>query len=296
MLRNRLLSTTAYFLAPDDEKGQKSAADLQRESIKVENSNDKADEKIEEEKVEAKEGDEEVIEEQEEEVDEKLEASDEKVEELEEQLEDKTLTAKQREKLETRIAKERKKNKDLRDENESLKRQLAAKPDDEKVFTEEEIVKRAKEMAKEEINVREFEAAVNRIAAAAKKIDKDYKDKVTAMSEDYNDGVIPGQMIGILDDLPNNGGDVLMYLTKHEDEYEEIHVLSPAKMAIKLKEISDKLKKQTKQISKVPAPNNPLKGKGQTPEVLRDDMPMEDWVRIRAEQADRHRKIKMGLH
>lgn len=225
-----------------------------------------------------------------------VEASEDKVEELEEELEDKTLTAKEREKLEARIEKERKKNRDLRKDLEEANRQLAARPDDQKVFTEEEIVKRAKEIAKEERIAEDFDAAVNRIAKEAQKLDKDYQAKVKAMSEDYNQGIIPGLMIGILDDLPNNGGDVLMYLANHEDEYEEIHVLSPAKMALRLKDISDKLKPKAKKISQVPAPNEGVKGKGTSPDVLRDDAPMEDWVRIRAKQVEERRKAKMGLH
>jgi DNA repair exonuclease SbcCD ATPase subunit len=230
-----------------------------------------------------------------EDVEEKIEASEEKVEELEEELEDKTLTAKERERLKNRIEKERKKNRDLRKELEEANKQLAARPDDEKVFTEEEVVKRAKEFAKEEITKNEFEASVNRIAEEAKKIDKDFKTKIEAMAEDYNNGMIPGTMIGILDDLPNHGGDVLMYLTKHEDEYEEIHVLSPAKMALRLNDISNKLKKPPKPISKVPAPNEGLKGRGVTPDVL-DPKNMAEFARIRAAQSEAYRKRKMGLN
>lgn len=283
---------------------QKKAAQAERDAIKVVKdeagaikAKAEAEAKIAEENAGKKE--EEVIEEEEieevEEVKEEIAASEEKVEELEEELEDKTLTAKEREKLESRIEKERKKNRDLRAELEDTKKQLAARPDDEKVFTEEEIVKRAKEYARDEIAAKEFEASVNRIAEEAKKLDKDFKTKIEAMAEDYNNGIIPGMMIGILDDLPNHGGDVIMYLTKHEDEYEEIYALSPAKMALKLKSISDKLKPKAKPVSKVPAPNEPLKGRGTTPDVL-NPKDMGNFVRIRAEQSEAFRKRKMGLN
>lgn len=271
---------------------EKKANQAARDAIQV-----TTDAKEEAEKAEVKEEVVEATEEEKtEEIVEQLEEVEEKVEDLKEQLEDTTLTAKERERLENRIQKERKKAKDLRDENESLKRQLAARPDNEKVFTEEEIETRSETKAQQKLIQKEFEASVNRIAAEAKKIDPEFKEKIEAMAEDYNNGAIPGVMIGILDELPNHGGDVLMYLTKHEDEYEEIHALSPAKMALKLKDISDKLKKPLKQVSKVPPPNDPLKGKGNSPEVLRDDMPMEDWAAIRARQAEQHRKRKLGLH
>lgn len=284
---------------------QKKAAQAERESIKIVKdeagavkAKAEAEAKIAEEAGEKKE--EEIVEEveKETEAEEKeavIEDVEEVVDELEEKLEDKTLTAKEREKLEGRIEKERKKAKDLRDEVAQLKAQLAARPDDEKVFTEEEIVKRAKEYAKEEIAAKEFEASVNRIAEEAKKLDKDFKTKIEAMAEGYNGGIIPGMMIGILDDLPNHGGDVIMYLTKHEDEYEEIYALSPAKMALKLKAISDKVKPKPKIISKVPAPNEPLKGRGTTPDVL-NPKDMGNFVRIRAEQAEAYRRRKMGLN
>lgn len=274
---------------------EKKKAQEQRDAIQVTTDAKEEPEKAEAAEVETKEEETSEITEVEE-TKEEIEASEDKVEELEEELEDKALTAKEREKLEARIEKERKKNRDLRKDLEEANKQLAARPDDQKVFTEEEIVKRAKEMAKEEVTAREFEAAVNRIAKEAQKLDKDYQAKVKAMSEDYNQGIIPGLMIGILDDLPNNGGDVLMYLANHEDEYEEIHVLSPAKMALRLKDISDKLKPKAKKVSQVPAPNEGVKGKGSSPDVLRDDAPMEDWVRIRAKQVEERRKAKMGLH
>jgi DNA repair exonuclease SbcCD ATPase subunit len=302
MLRNILLGGISHLAlyAPEDEKGAdkpvKSAVELQRESIVVENNN--TEEKKVEAKEEAKEEDKEEVEETAEVEDKKEEiaASEDKVDDLEEQLEDKTLTAKERERLENRIQKERKKNQELRKELEEANKQLAARPTDEKVFTEDEIERRADAKATQKQIEREFEASVNRIAKEAEKIDPAYKDKVAAMSEDYNNGMIPGAMIDILDNLPNHGGDVLMYLTKNEDEYEEIHALSPAKMALRLKDISDKIKKPIKQASKVPAPNDPLKGKGNSPEVLRDDMPMEDFARIRAQQVEARRKQKLGLH
>ncbi len=230
------------------------------------------------------------VEEQQEEVVEEIQATEEEIEDLETEKEE-AKTEKDKARIQKRIDKLTAKNKTLADENASLRAQLAAKPDDEKVLTQADI-DAAKQQAKIEA---EFESAVNRIADSAKKIDKEFKIKINALAEEMG-SPIPGQMIGILDDLPNNGADVLLYLAKDEnsDEAEEIWSLSPAKMALKLSKISDKLKPKPKPISKVPAPNEALKGRGTTPDVL-NPKNMEEFVRIRAQQAEAYRKKKMGL-
>ncbi len=249
------------------EEEKKAALQAERDSIQVTKNTP-----AEIEKVEAKEEDEKS---EIEEIKEEIAEGEEKVEELEEKLEDKTLTAKQREKLEARIEKQRKANKDLKDENEALKRQLAEKPDDEKTYTQEDIERLADERAQQKVIQKEFEASVTRIAKGCEKLDKNFRPKIDAMLEDAGDTGLPGMMIGILDDLPENGADVLMYLTKNGDEYEDIKGLNPARMALKLKEISDKIKKPVKKVSQLPDPKEPVGGKGTTPEQRaseKDDM------------------------
>lgn len=224
-----------------------------------------------------------------EEVIEEVAANEEEIEDLEEEK-DEAKTEKDKARIQKRIDKLTAKNKTLADENASLKAQLAAKPDDEKALTQEDVER----LAAQKVTEREFEQAVNRIADSAAKFDKGFKTKINALAEEIG-SPIPGQMIGILDDLPNNGADVLLYLAKEEnqDEAEEIWKLSPAKMALKLSKISDKIKPK-KQISKVPAPNEALKGRGTSPDVL-NPKNMDEFVRIRAQQAEAFRKRKMGL-
>ncbi len=246
----------------------------------------------------------EVVEEVKEEViEEKVEASDEKVEELEEELEDKTLTAAERTRLEKRIQKEREKNKDLRDRLAAAEKQLADKPEGERTYTEEEVEQRAEQRAIQKTIEKEFQSSVKRIADSCQKIDKNFSEKVTAMVEDVTGtgSALPSMMVGILDDMPDHGGPVLMHLANNIEEYEEIYTLSPARMALKLKEISDNIiqkerKTKTKEISKVPEPKDGVRGKGTTPEqkaTEKDDM--ATFIAKRNREAENHRRQKAGL-
>lgn len=186
------------------------------------------------------------------------------------------------ERMQRRIDKATAEAKAARAEAEELKRQLAAKPDDEKVLTEDEVEKRSEIKAAQKATERAFVADCNKLAEEAEKIDKDFTKKVNVLTEDI--GPIPSQMIGILSDL-DNGAKVLTYLTDNEDEAEDIWKLSPAKMAVKLSKISIELaKKPKKEISKVPEPNKALGGKGGETKVLHDKMDMKDWVEVRNKQ------------
>lgn len=277
---------------------QKEANKKEREAIEVTSS--KATEQPEE-KVEAKE---EVVEEVEEK-EEAVEVSDDKVEELEDKLEDKTLTAADRAKMEKRLQKEREKNRDLRTRLDAVEKQLAAKPiEGEKTYTQEELEAEADKRADQKAAVREFNASVNRIAESCKKLDKEFSEKVTSMVEEVGGtgSALPSIMVGILDDLPKNGGPVLMHLAENVELYEEIHQLNPIKMALKLKDISDDIiakekKAKQKEISKVPEPKDKVAGKGTTPEQRASEKDsMQDFVRKRNAEVEARRKEKAGLH
>ena len=61
------------------------------------------------------------------------------------------------------------------------------------------------------------------------------------------------------------------------------------------RELSEKLlTKPKKDISKVPAPNEPVSPSSKTSTVLRDNEPMEDWVKKRNAQVEERRKAKIG--
>jgi hypothetical protein len=141
-----------------------------------------------------------------------------------------------------------------------LKEQLAANPDQK--LTAEEIeaqaeAKAAKKMADKELAdlQAKFEADCDALAKVANKVDKQFDEKINELAEDI--GPIPSFMIGVLADM-DNGGEVLAYVA-NDDE-----LAKPAKMTKLLVEISTKLteakKKPKKQISKVEAPGEPVKG------------------------------------
>lgn len=240
------------------EENKKSAAELEREKIavtvsKTEDEVIENESENEEENIEAKEQNEE-------------EENTNEKEETESENKEVEKEAKSVEKLEKTIARLQKRldkyngvNKELQKELESAKLQLKAKQADGEVpLTEEDINKRAKQIAAEELINREFEAACNKLNKEATAIDKTFDKKVWAMAEDI--GNIPSHMIGILDEL-DNGGAVLNYLTDNVDEAEDIYKLSPGKMAARLAKISNKLiEKKAKPISKVPPPIEPVGG------------------------------------
>ena len=241
------------------EENKKSAAELEREKIAVTVSKAAEEETVEKEnESENEEENIEVKNEEEENTNEKEETESENKETEKE--------AKSVEKLEKTIARLQKRldkyngvNKELQKELESAKSQLEAKQAEGEVpLTEEDINKRARQIAAEELTKKEFEAACNKLNKEALAIDKTFDKKVWAMAEDI--GNIPGHMIGILDEL-DNGGAVLNYLTDNVDEAEEIYKFSPGKMAARLAKISNKLiEKKAKPISKVPPPIDPIGG------------------------------------
>jgi chromosome segregation ATPase len=208
-------------------------------------------------------------------------------------------TQKEKDKFQRRIDREVAKRKVLETENAELKAKLASQPDKENVLTEEEVEKRAETKAQQKQIQREFEAATDRLFKASVKLDKDFQAKINALADDV--GLIPGHLIGILDDL-DNGGDILVHFTANHDEAEEIYQMSPAKAAVKLAKLSNKLeaakKPAPKEISKVPDPVETIKGGAQNPDTLPKDPTkhMDQFVRLRAKQAEERRRAKMGLH
>lgn len=235
----------------------------------------------------------------------KVEGAEKKIEEsekTEEELEAEKLEAKtagEKAKIQRRIDREVGKRKELENRIKELEAKLAAEPDKENALTEEEVEKRAETKANAKQMQREFDQASNRLYDAGVKADKDFPAKIKAMADDI--GGIPGHLVGILDDL-DNGGEVLVYFTANPDEAEEMYQMNPAKAALKLAKLSAKLetdkKPKPKEISKVPDPVSAIKGGDKNPDVLPKDPTgnMAEFVRIRAKQAEAHRKAKMGLH
>lgn len=304
-LKSTFLSSVAPLFAPDDEG--KTEAQKARDAIKVE-SFKKDDEKKEPEKKEEKSEDgsensedanDEGKEENEDDVDET--SDEEKKEEVEASPED---LKKEKAKLEKTIERLQKRVGKTTAEKNQIAQQLAdataslnAKVEEGKGLSEEEVERRSNAKAEEKSLEREFNKAVSTLNKSATKVDKDFPAKIKELTEDV--APIPGQMIGILEDL-DNGGAVLAHLASNPDEFEEIYELSLARMATRLSKLSDKLeeagKEKPKKISKTPAPLNTIKGGEKSPSILpaNPTKNMAEYVQQRNIQVAERRKAKYG--
>ena len=316
-LFTRYLNSAAFFDTPD--APGKTPAEIEREKIKATVSVTKAEdqqeqEQEEENKEEEKDDDKE---EDDENDDEKDGEKDPPANETDEQKQERIAAEKQARKdarIQKRIDKLVADANLTKQENERLKKQLEANPDNK--LTEEEVQARAEKLAADMVKQRtsqeiqkQFEADCKVVQDAAMKSDKDFMTNINAAAEDV--GPIPAIMIGILKDLDNeNGGEVLAYLAKNVDDYEEVHGLSEGRMTAKLIRLSDKIKAEAeaakaakkKQRSNVPDPITPVnEGRDarsstvlpSNPTKSREDM--ENFVRIRNEQTAARRKANGGL-
>lgn len=180
-----------------------------------------------------------------------------------------------------------------------LKAQLEADPD--KKLTEEEVEAKAEALAVKKAKARElqtiqaqFDKDCETLQKAANKVDKQFDQKINELAEDI--GAIPSFMIGILADL-DNGGEVLAYVANDDELAEDVWAAKPAKMTRMLVEISAKLadakKKPKKQISKVEAPGEPVKGNRVVSNVITeaDTKNMDSYVAKRMKQIAEKRKM-----
>lgn len=186
-----------------------------------------------------------------------------------------------------------------------LKAQLEANP--EQKLTEAEIETRAEAIAAKKLadqqlkEVQEnFEAACDKLQAAAKKEDNKFDQKINDIASDL--GPIPSFIIGVLEDF-DNGGEVLAFIANDDELAEKIWNLKnkPAKMTRELVEISNKLadekKPKKKAISKVPDPVKPVNGSRTVSTALTeaDAKDMPTYVAKRQAQIAEDRKRK-GYH
>jgi hypothetical protein len=297
----RLFKLPLPYYGPDDEKGsgepEKTPAQIERESIKV-TSSEKKEEK-EEEKVEDEANDKVEVE-----AEDDADAEVEDETEVEDEKEPKELTAEQKEiaaltkKLE-RAQRRAGKTAAERDENRKLARELKAALDakiaeGKQPLTEEEVTRRARELANQDLSAREFDAAQEKLIEDATKIDKTFMSKVRDLAEEV--APLPEFFIGALNDL-DNGGAVLNYLTDNPDDYEDLLKKKGAIRVMKgLVEISNKLieaaKPKIKKISNAPEPAKAPKGSGKNPDQLpaKPTDNMAEFVRIRAAQEKARRE------
>lgn len=272
--------------------GEKTAAELEREAIEVEevkkeepkeddksDSNGEGDNK-DDETVEAEadkeETEEEVVEET---------AEEKTIREANEAAEADTKSKRQVERMQKRIDTLTAKTRTTETENAELKKLLDAKKEDGSLtLTEEEVERRAELKAEEKLGARQFQKAVDSLAKGANALDKEFNKNIKIVTDEI--ALLPPVMIGILEDLENEAGknvgaEVLVYLSKNIDAYEDIYSLSEGRMALKLQNLANKItKKPAKPVSQVPAPNKPVGGNNvQSP--LNDKMSDEEWINRR---------------
>lgn len=183
-----------------------------------------------------------------------------------------------------------------------LKAQLEANP--EQKLTEEEVEAKAEALAAKRLAERQakemqeqFDAACEKLAKDASKIDKDFNVKINEIAEQF--GPIPSFMIGVLEDF-ENGGEVLAYIANDDDIAEQIYSYKnkPAKLTKELVAISNQLieakKPKPKALSKVPDPVKPVGSTRVVSNVITeaDTKNMESYVAKRQRQMMEKRKAQ----
>lgn len=261
---------------------EKSAKELQRESITVETTNTEVEpEKV----VETKEAETEEV--TTEEVAEAIEENEEELEAAEKEKEAAT-TEKEKAKVQKKIDRLHAKNKEYEETIASLKRENEElKSTTDKKLTEEDVNKAAEAKA----NQKAFDNMCNKMFDDAEKLNKNFAKLVEDNTKLI--GPIPAPLIHMMDDL-ENGGAILNHLMENEDEAEEIYKLSMAKAATRLAKISETLKaKSVKKVTKVPPPINPINGS--TEKAINLSAPMSDEQWVEARKKDVAQKRQSGL-
>lgn len=319
-MRIKLLPLPYY--APDDEG--KSSAQLERDKIKVtsnitqkadedeaskaadatddNNTDDESDTENENSLGEGNKGEEEESQETEEGT-ESEEDGEEQTKELTSEQKELEALKRKIERLQKRVGRTVGERDDIKKELRDTKAALEAKvADGTQALTEEEVNRRAQNIANQELSVREFNRAQEKLVDEATKLDKDFMKKINDVAA--NVSPIPPFIIEALNDL-DNGGAVLNHFANNEDDYEEIVTMiaerkSPIKVLGKLNKLSEKLiqdaKPKPKKISNAPNPPKAPGGNTKTPDTLpqKPTDNMKEFVRVRNKQIEEKRKAKFG--
>ena len=287
LMKNNTVSVTEKKEAPAAEANEAEEGEEEEEGEEDEEGEDEEDEGEDEEEGEVKKGEKETEEQKKErDAKEKIAAKAQRKQDRMQRRID-AATAKARE-AEAEIAK--------------LRAQIEANPDQK--LTPEEVERLADEKAAAKLAAKQikdtqdaFDAACEKLAKEASKIDKDFEAKVNDMAADF--GPIPSFMIGVLEDL-ENGGEVLAFIANDDDVAEEIysHAKKPARLTAELLKISNKLldakKPKPKKLSAVPDPVKPVKGTRVISNTITeaDTKNMESYVAKRQRQMMEKRKLQ----
>ena len=243
----------------------------------------------------------------EEETEEDAEEDEEEKEQTEEEKlnKEKEKEAKKQERLQRKFDKLAAEKTKAEKELEALKKQLAEKPVE--GLTEEEVERRAAIKAEQlaaakeaEKAQKEFEKTADTLIKSATKLDTEFEKKINDVAKET--GVLmPRYMVEILADLDHkNGHEILARLADDEDLYEEICTLSERKMTKRLDRMSEELKNKNKVVKPkervLPDPISPINDGGNNRSNVLPKNPtanMDDYVRIRNQQAEAYRKSKL---
>lgn len=300
MLKHKIRLLPLPYYGPEDEDGtpavEKTPAQLEREKIVVTG----GEEKEEDKKEPGAETGEDNEEDEADNDDEEKEDEEEEEKELTEEQKEIEALRKKLERAQRRAGKTAAERDDNKKRVKELEAALAAKVEEgTQPLTEEEVNRRAREIADNDLTQREFNKAQDKLIEAALKVDKTFMSKINDLAADV--APLPSFFIGALDNLDNdNGGAVLNYLTDNPDEYEDILKKNdPTKIITKLIRISDKLheasKPKPKKVSNTPEPPKAPKGNNKNPDALPVNPTdnMEEYVRVRNAQ-DKARREAQG--
>lgn len=280
------------------DQGQQEQVDNQeaKEDIKAAEVEEEVKEEVKEEETKTEE-----VEEGKEEVIEAKEALEENKEELDEAKQEKkdAKTPAEKDRAQRRIDRLTAKNAEITKALEAANAKIAElvngnEDDGTPKLTEADVEARAEQKANEKALHRELVNAGNAIYDAAVGVNKDFEVKVKEMIGEI--GVIPGQIIGVVNDLPNKG-DVMYHIADDIDLAEKLYDLSRtnlAKLGRELQKISDTLAKpKPKEVSKAPKPPAPVgtarPQAGATNLYNTKNVDAKDWINKR--QAEVNKKL-----
>jgi len=154
----------------------------------------------------------------------------------------------------------------------------------------------AQAVTKAEARVKE--AQVRQAAEAA---EKDWTDRVAKAAEKYEDF----EEVAFSDSLPvtdamavamrelKAGPEIAYWLGKHPAEARRIASMSAVAQVVEIGKIEDRISEDSKpkrEVSKAPAPIQPIGKAKASDNELRDDLPMDEWVRRREAQLKSSRR------
>ena len=154
--------------------------------------------------------------------------------------------------------------------------QRAAKIVEERLKARDEQVSKAKAEEADRTLTQNWQKSVEKV--------RDKYDDYDEVTQDEGFNPTPAMARAMLES--DQKAEIAYYLAKNPEEMERIAKMSPLRQAAEVLKLEDKVasKAPAKKPSKAPAPIDPVGGKSGSEGRLRDDLPMDEWLRIRNKQ------------